>query len=111
MWQISLNHIREVRWAAADLLSLMCFFNRHAIPETLLQEKGSGQAEGEVQASTIHGITGERGGGDPGAGDPSERNPGIFVDKAKEYEKDVSCCETITSSRAPLVGQLSRCTG
>jgi tetratricopeptide (TPR) repeat protein len=46
-WQISFNHIREVRPSAADLLSLMSFFDHQAIPEALLQETGSGQTWNE----------------------------------------------------------------
>ncbi|KAF2727510.1 hypothetical protein EJ04DRAFT_538910 [Polyplosphaeria fusca] len=35
-WQISFDHIRDVRESAANLLSLMSFFDRQGIPETLL---------------------------------------------------------------------------
>ena len=36
-WQISFNYIRETRRSAADLLSLMSFFDRQGIPERLLR--------------------------------------------------------------------------
>ncbi|KAJ5824716.1 P-loop containing nucleoside triphosphate hydrolase protein [Penicillium robsamsonii] len=36
-WQISFNHIQQIEPAAADLLSLMSFFDRQGIPGTLLQ--------------------------------------------------------------------------
>ena len=36
-WQMSFNHIRETRRSAADLLSLMSFFDRQGIPERLLR--------------------------------------------------------------------------
>jgi hypothetical protein len=36
-WQISFEHIRKVRQSATDLLSLMCFCDRQAIPSILLQ--------------------------------------------------------------------------
>ncbi|KAJ5414716.1 hypothetical protein N7509_001343 [Penicillium cosmopolitanum] len=36
-WQISFDHIRQIRQSAADLLSLMSFFDRQGIPETLLR--------------------------------------------------------------------------
>ena len=36
-WQISFDHIQRVNPAAADLLSLMCLFDRQGIPEFLLQ--------------------------------------------------------------------------
>ncbi|OIW27995.1 TPR-like protein [Coniochaeta ligniaria NRRL 30616] len=35
-WQISFDHIRSKRRSAADLLSLMSFFNRQGIPEEVL---------------------------------------------------------------------------
>lgn len=44
-WQISFDHIREVNPSAADLLSLMSFFDRQSIPEELLQKRGSGDAK------------------------------------------------------------------
>jgi len=75
-WQISFNHIREVRQSAADLLSLMSFFDRQAIPEALLQEKGSGQGKGEKEGPTVDSKVGER-------------NAKVSIDKAEEYEKDI----------------------
>ncbi|CAI7582939.1 unnamed protein product [Penicillium pancosmium] len=36
-WQISFNYIRKIRQSAADLLSLMSFFDRQGIPEDLLR--------------------------------------------------------------------------
>ena len=38
-WQISFDHIRQTRPSAADLLSLMCFFDRQGIPEALLRSR------------------------------------------------------------------------
>ncbi|KAH6702773.1 hypothetical protein BKA61DRAFT_646770 [Leptodontidium sp. MPI-SDFR-AT-0119] len=38
-WQISFEHIREIRPTAADLLSLMSFFDRQGIPEALLRSR------------------------------------------------------------------------
>ncbi|KAK6430542.1 hypothetical protein LTR95_013305 [Oleoguttula sp. CCFEE 5521] len=40
-WQISFEHIRKVRSAAADLLSLMSFFDRQAIPRALIKDMTS----------------------------------------------------------------------
>lgn len=37
-WQISFDHIQKLRPAAADLLSLMSFFDRQGISESLLRE-------------------------------------------------------------------------
>jgi len=45
-WQISFEHLREARASAADLLSLMSFFDRQGIPKALLQnriEQGNSQ--------------------------------------------------------------------
>ena len=39
IWQISFDHIRRIRPSAADLLSLMSFFDRQGIPNTLLQSQ------------------------------------------------------------------------
>jgi tetratricopeptide (TPR) repeat protein len=39
-WQISFDHIRRIRQSAADLLSLMSFFDRQGIPEDLLRVQG-----------------------------------------------------------------------
>ncbi|PQE27730.1 hypothetical protein CJF31_00009955 [Rutstroemia sp. NJR-2017a BVV2] len=47
-WQISFDHIRKTRPSAADLLSLMSFFDRQGIPESLLQsreEQGNSQQD------------------------------------------------------------------
>jgi len=38
-WQISFDYIREIRPSAANLLSLMSFFDRQGIPETLLRSQ------------------------------------------------------------------------
>ncbi|KAK7182331.1 kinesin light chain [Paraphaeosphaeria sporulosa] len=45
-WQISFEHIRETQPSAADLLSLMSFFDRQGVPEALLRpcsERAGGQ--------------------------------------------------------------------
>ena len=38
-WQISFNHIQRQRASAADLLSLMSFFDRQEIPENLIRSR------------------------------------------------------------------------
>ena len=48
-WQISFEHLRQQRASAADLLSLMSFFDRQGIPETLLY--GGWGREGASTAS------------------------------------------------------------
>ncbi|GAB7334635.1 hypothetical protein MBLNU13_g06596t2 [Cladosporium sp. NU13] len=44
-WEISFEHIRQARRSAADLLSLMSFFDRQAIPETLLKNRTSDRTQ------------------------------------------------------------------
>ena len=47
-WQISFNHIRQIRPTAADRLSLMSFFDRQGIPEYLLSiQHDEEESEGE----------------------------------------------------------------
>ncbi|KAK3947691.1 hypothetical protein QBC32DRAFT_318570 [Pseudoneurospora amorphoporcata] len=70
-WQISFEHIRSKRASAADLLSLMSFFDRQGIPESLLrpphidgamQERrsdvqhdlGSNSSDDEIHNDEIH---------------------------------------------------------
>ncbi|KAJ5633693.1 hypothetical protein N7528_001535 [Penicillium herquei] len=43
-WQISFDRIRRMRPSAADLLSLMSFFDRHEIPESLLHIQNHGKS-------------------------------------------------------------------
>ncbi|PYI16152.1 TPR-like protein [Aspergillus violaceofuscus CBS 115571] len=47
-WQITFDHMRQTRPSAADLLSLMSFFDRQGIPEALLRhrrDKGARRAD------------------------------------------------------------------
>ena len=56
-WQISFEHIRQIRPSAADLLSLMSFFDRQGIPEALLRTRaGSGNGQGSQKERDGHGI-------------------------------------------------------
>jgi hypothetical protein len=55
-WQISFDHIRETRRTAADVLSLMSFFDRQGIPEALLRNQseytsGKGSENGSESES------------------------------------------------------------
>lgn len=47
--EISFDHIRQIRPSAAALLSLMSFFDHEAIPEALLQRRGSGMEDGATE--------------------------------------------------------------
>ncbi len=44
-WQISFDHIRQIRPSAADLLSLMSFFDRQGIPEAVLKIQNEAKNE------------------------------------------------------------------
>jgi hypothetical protein len=46
-WQITFEQIRQERPTAAELLSLMSFFNPQGIPEAVLQSYKRGQDEGQ----------------------------------------------------------------
>ena len=59
-WQISFEQIRGISPSAADLLSLMSFFDHKAIPEKLLHNRGSGDASSDL------------------------------VDKSKDFDKDLA---------------------
>jgi tetratricopeptide (TPR) repeat protein len=51
-WQISFDHIRLIRPTAADLLSLMSFFDRQGIVECLLRDQvNSGNNRGNAEES------------------------------------------------------------
>ena len=47
-WQISFDYIRQVRPSAADLLSLMSFFDRQGIPDTLVRSIDTEQNDEKV---------------------------------------------------------------
>ena len=51
-WQISFDHIRQKQPRAADLLSLMSFFNRQGIPEFMMRYYTDGDREGQDDSSS-----------------------------------------------------------
>jgi tetratricopeptide (TPR) repeat protein len=51
-WQISFDHIRRTRPSAADLLSLMSFFDRQGIAENLLHNRSDSSANEQVLAAS-----------------------------------------------------------
>ena len=50
-WQISFDHIHQIRPSAANLLSLMSFFDRQGIPEALLKTQYEGENENTAEAA------------------------------------------------------------
>ena len=87
-WQISFDYIHRTRPSAADLLSLMSFFDRQGIPESLVRDR--------AQAENGPGSREEPYSGD-GQGNSNEDDSDIDSDsdsisesdKDNEFEKDV----------------------
>ncbi|EAW14376.1 uncharacterized protein ACLA_074130 [Aspergillus clavatus NRRL 1] len=52
-WQISFDYLRQERPSAANLLSLMSFFNRQAIHESLLPIHNQGANDGTIQKVNV----------------------------------------------------------
>jgi hypothetical protein len=79
-WEISFEYIQQTRPSAADLLSLMSFFDRQGIPESLLQRRPTpyyGQAAQK-----------EKGGGDIDSGSEDSTSQSDADDS--EFEEDVT---------------------
>ncbi|KAK3614952.1 hypothetical protein LTR22_027617, partial [Elasticomyces elasticus] len=55
-WQISFEHVSRIRPSAAELLSLMSFCDRQAIPEALVRRRDSNGDTGAGEASGEHNI-------------------------------------------------------
>jgi tetratricopeptide (TPR) repeat protein len=91
-WQITFNHIRGTHASAADLLSLMSFFDRHAIPEILLHNRGSSEADNDrVDANIVAGGERyERNLDNVATRDSSEGGASVVAaDEAEGFEKDL----------------------
>jgi tetratricopeptide (TPR) repeat protein len=78
-WQISFEHIRQIRPSAADLLSLMSLFDRQGIPQTLLQSRTE---QGDSQR-------GQRGRGDDDLGSRGDDKASQSSANEDEFEDDV----------------------
>jgi hypothetical protein len=55
-WQISFEYLQKTRSSAADLLSLMSFFDRQGIPEALLQRRAAQTGTKRSQKELTHDI-------------------------------------------------------
>ncbi|KAK3613682.1 hypothetical protein LTR22_028055, partial [Elasticomyces elasticus] len=116
-WEISFEHVREIRPSAADLLSLMSIFDRQAIPEALLRERGAHVAESERGSSREDGEgDGESTGADSTDDlDSSHSNAGvsdISDPEANEFEEDIAVLRgysfiSITTNGNSKAGNLS----
>ncbi|KAL9062882.1 MAG: hypothetical protein Q9161_009717 [Pseudevernia consocians] len=78
-WQISFDHIHRTRPSAADLLSLMSFFDRQGIPESLVRDR--------AQAENGPGSREEPYSGD-GQGNSNEDDSDSDSDSISESDKD-----------------------
>jgi len=75
-WQISFDHILQTRPSAADLLSLMSFFDRQGIPEALLRTR----TETESSHGPPEGLNKE---------DDDDDCSGLESNGSDEFEEDV----------------------
>ena len=82
-WQISFQHIRTKRRSAANLLSLMSFFDRQGIPESLL--KSSRNDENTARLSRLEG---QEDWGSGGLGDSESNGSDDETDDA--FEDDIA---------------------
>lgn len=82
-WQVSFDRIREMYPSAADLLSLMSFFDRQAIPEALLHNRVCGEPEYDV-------VRVEERPPDHAAAGACASSEGFLVDDTEEFEKDLA---------------------
>jgi hypothetical protein len=77
-WQISFDYILQRRASAADLLSLMSFFDRQGIPEALVRNQGEvGNRHGDLERS---------GSGDEGRGNEDSESESSVND---DFEDDI----------------------
>jgi hypothetical protein len=77
-WQISFDHVRQIRPSAADLLSLMSFFDRQGIAEALLRDR--------TETGNGHGNLKEGGGDDVSDDDEDSATESSGND---EFEDDI----------------------
>ena len=87
-WQISFDHIHRTRPSAADLLSLMSFFDRQGIPESLVRDRA--QAEnGPGSREEPHSGDGQGNSNEDDSNSDSDSDSISKLDKDNEFEKDV----------------------
>ncbi|OCK79661.1 purine and uridine phosphorylase [Lepidopterella palustris CBS 459.81] len=79
-WQISFDHIRDTRRSAADLLSLMSFFDRQSIPKALLRSESK-----DIEECKDRSNAGEGELEDLGSGKEDTSSESIF----DEFEDDI----------------------
>ncbi|KAF1981387.1 hypothetical protein K402DRAFT_449234 [Aulographum hederae CBS 113979] len=84
-WQISFDHIRKIRSSAAELLSLMSFFDRQGIPETLLRGQNEPRdARPDEEDNNAEDNV------DNDDNDDSSEDDDVSTDEHEEFENDIS---------------------
>ena len=93
-WQISFEHVYKIRQSAAELLSLMSFCDRQAIPEALVRRRDSNEDAGAQEK------VGEYDNDDPGnnSSDSSDSDTisaavGVGDDLDDAFDKDIRMLE------------------
>jgi tetratricopeptide (TPR) repeat protein len=87
-WEISFEHIRQIRRSAADLLSLMSFFDRQAISETLLKHMNSDRTQ--LLRSRATGQYGRTPQSDVDSGVSDEDSDDTSGPEDDEFEEDIA---------------------
>jgi tetratricopeptide (TPR) repeat protein len=97
-WEISFEHIRRLRRSAADLLSLMSFFDRQAIPEVLLRVQRP-PSQAKKTSNKDQNRANRSGGGDSGSssGDESDAAQDDSFDKDVVMLKGFAFISTTTA--------------
>ena len=88
-WQISFDHIHRTRPSAADLLSLMSFFDRQGIPESLVKNRA--RAENGLRSREERHFgdgQGNSNGDDSNSDSDSDSDSILESDEDDEFEKD-----------------------
>jgi hypothetical protein len=92
-WQISFEHVHKFRPSTAELLSLMSFCDRQAIPEALVRRRSSNEVVGVKEASR-----GFDGGLGNSSSDSSDSDAVSVVEDKKDelndaFDKDIRMLE------------------
>ena len=87
-WEISFGYIHRARPSAADLLSLMSFFDRQSIPESLLKDRAQAE-KGPRSRNERYPSDGQRNSNEDNNNSDSDSGSMSEPDKDDEFEKDV----------------------
>jgi tetratricopeptide (TPR) repeat protein len=84
-WQISFEHVHKTRPSAAELLSLMSFCDRQAIPEELVRRRNGNEDAGAQERSREH----DKDDVGESSSDSADSEEDVFVvDDGREYLDD-----------------------